>query len=469
MRRTTEVPSAAKNTWTTAWLSPWRLLIAAVIFHIVVTTTIYGLGHYEILPGTFDTGGIAVSIAPDGLELRKEANQLSDDLSGGKIRNWLIAPLPFHIKLYSISFALLRPWFGSTILCAEPLNALCYVAILVLIVNLGRETFNRRAGFIAAATVALWPSFLLHTTQLLKDPLFLVGMLALFLLILRLLSTSYSWVRALLTGTGGGLIAIFIWIERDNMGEILIATAALGGAMLIVRQFWERDFHAANLVGMALLVVMSAGVTRVVPKTSPVYDPDKAEKTSGNGDVSPDGRALQGSATRLPEPTSRIAARIMRTRRAFVLAYKDSGSNIDSDRRLTSTWDIVRFLPRAAAIGFFAPFPNMWIATGNRVGSAGRLLSGLETMAMYVIEALAFIGLWSGGRGPRRWSVWLLGLFAAMGLISLGLVVVNVGALYRLRYVFLILVIVLATEGAAQSFHWYKKKRLVGSRLTADV
>ena len=282
------MPSAAKNTWTRVWLSPRRLLIAALLFHFVVTATIYGLGHYEVLPRTFDANGIAVSIAPDGMVLRQEAAKLSDDLSRGKIREWLTAPFPFHIKLYSICFAVLGPWLGSTVLSAEPLNALCYLAILVLIVNLGQETFSRRAGFIAAATVALWPSFLLHTTQLLKDPLFLVGMLALILVNLRLLSRSYSWAKALLTGTGGGLIGLFIWIERDNMGELLIATVVLGGAMLIVRQFWERHFHAPNLVGMVLLIVMSVGVTRVVPKTSPVYEPGDAAKTSGDGSAVPD-------------------------------------------------------------------------------------------------------------------------------------------------------------------------------------
>ena len=88
---------------------------------------------------------------------------------------------------------------------------------------------------------------------------------------------------------------------------------------------------------------------------------------------------------------------------------------------------------------------------------------------MYVIEGLALIGLWRSGRGRRRWSVWFLGLVAAMGMISLGLVVVNVGALYRLRYEFLILMIVLATEGAAQILAWYQRKRLDGNRLTADV
>src|SRR6266480_954597 len=175
MTRTTEALSAVKGNCTSVWLSPRRLLIAAAIFHLLVTASIYGLGRYAALPGAFDNNGIAVSFASDGRKLREETAELSEGLARGQIRDWLNATSPFHLKLYSICFALLGPLFGSTILSAEPLNVLCYLGILVLIFDLGREVFNRRAGLIAAATVALWPSFLLHTTQLLKDPLFLVG------------------------------------------------------------------------------------------------------------------------------------------------------------------------------------------------------------------------------------------------------------------------------------------------------
>jgi len=437
----TEALSTAKDIATKVWLRPRHLLLAAAVFHLVVTLGCYGVGRYQALPGTFDRNGISFPNDSDGPEVREETRRLSETLVRGQIRDWLIAASPFHIKLYSICFALLGPLFGATILSAEPLNALCYLAILVLIFKLGQETFNRRAGLIAAVTVGLWPSFLLHTTQLLKDPLFLVGMLGFILVNLRLLSRSFSWAKALVTGTGGGVIAVFIWIVRDNMGGLLIATVALGGAMLIVRQFREKHFQVANLVGMALLIVISVGVTRVVPKSS----------RAG---------VFEWPETSSPNPLTRIAAQVGNARQRFVNAYPNSGSNIDSNVQLRSMGDLVHYLPRAAAIGFCAPFPNMWVATGRHVGSGARLLSGLETMAMLVVQGLALVAFW---RERRRFSVWWLGLVAAMGMISLSLVVVNVGALYRLRYVFSILVIILAAQGAAQTLDCCKKKRLAPS------
>ena len=107
-------------------------------------------------------------------------------------------------------------------------------------------------------------------------------------------------------------------------------------------------------------------------------------------------------------------------------------------------------------IGYFAPFPKMWLTMGNQVGRSGRILSGVETLALYLIEALALVGLWSGRRVVGVWFLWLV---SAMGLISLALVVVNVGALSRLRYVFAILLIILASDGGRRLFESLQKRK----------
>jgi len=45
------------------------------------------------------------------------------------------------------------------------------------------------------------------------------------------------------------------------------------------------------------------------------------------------------------------------------------------------------------------------------------------------------------------------------GTIALGLVVVNVGTLYRLRYVFLIMLIILAAGGISDTVNWFMKRQ----------
>src|SRR5207302_2633180 len=94
-----------------------------------------------------------------------------------------------------------------------------------------------------------------------------------------------------------------------------------------------------------------------------------------------------------------------------------------------------------------APFPNMWFETGSQVGRAGRLLSGCETLATYFIELATLISLW---RMRKNLAVWLLTLTVFLGLVGLGLIVVNIGSLYRFRYPFLMLMFVLAAGGIRQ-------------------
>lgn len=443
-----------KNRSAIAWLGPSHLLIVAAIFHLAVTGAVYALGRYAILPSTFDSNGIAVSFASDGIGDRADAAGLSELLRRGRFREWATAPLEFHLKLYSISFALFGPWLGLTIVSIEPLNVLCYLAILILVFRLGREAFNPDAATIATAVVGLWPSFLLHTTQMLKDPMFIIGMLAFVLITLRLLSRSLSWPGALITGFIGGLIALFVWLARDSMGQLLIVTAILGTVMLIARQLHEKRIHPTNVAGMALLFLISVGVTTFVPGFN---KPDGPSTTITTGKKHPSATVRTKISEALQTDShSDLAGRVGTLRRRFVLMYPDSTSNIDSDVQLTSLAEIVRYLPRAAVIGFFAPFPKMWFASGRQVGSAGRLLSGMETLAMYAIEGLAIFGLW---RERRRSSVWLLFSTAAIGLIALGLVVVNVGTLYRLRYVFLILIIIVAAKGFTDLCDWYENRR----------
>lgn len=439
------------------------MLCAAAILHLVLSASIYALGHYALFPGTFDAHGVAVAFASDGVRYRADAAALSEALWRGEIRYWAGADHPFHIKLYSVCFALFGTWLGYNVAGAAPLNALWYLASLILVFRLGREVFDRRAGLLAAGTVALWPSFLLHTTQFLKDPLFVVGMLALILVIVRWLTRTYSWMGALATGATGALIVLVLWLARSDMGELLVATVLHGAAMLVARTLSGENRGATNLLGMALLLVVTVSVPLAIPHALELgRSPSSVKASSAKREAlhRVTGEEPTGATPReAPRATlwSRATAHVGAVRRRFIEMYPDSGSNIDGEVQLNGTADLLRHLPRAVAVGFFAPFPNMWLATGKQVGFAGRLLSGLESLLMYGVEGLALFGVW---RARRRLTAWLLLSVASTGMIALGLVVINIGTLYRLRYVFLMLLIILAANGAARlTNHLSKQSR----------
>ena len=91
----------------------------------------------------------------------------------------------------------------------------------------------------------------------------------------------------------------------------------------------------------------------------------------------------------------------------------------------------------------------------HRVG-AGRPFH----VKLYAV-CLAFFG---PRRSRRRLSPRFLFAAAAAGMIALGLVVVNVGTLYRLRYVFLMLLIIPAAAGAAFILDRRSKKPTTAAR-----
>ncbi|MDQ1638522.1 MAG: hypothetical protein QOF62_1861 [Pyrinomonadaceae bacterium] len=429
------------------WSNPLQLLIAAAILHLALTALIFGIGKQASMPATFDANGTAVSFANDGVGYRQDAATLAEMLSSRKFHEWSSAAYPFHVKLYSICFASLGSILGFNILSAEPLNLFCYLGILVFVYKLSHQIFGSvRAALIAAGVVALWPTFSLHTTQLLKDPLFIAGMLALIFIMVQLLLRPGSWSMSLLRGALGALLAAGLFKERFDLAPLLIATVLLGGLMLLIRQFQLRRAWPANLAGIALLTILMVAALLWLPVYRGADHPRIEEAGSKPSNLKPKARVSWWQ----------VPAKIGIVRERFAEKYNNAGSNIDSYVKLTSTADLIRYLPRAVAIGLFAPFPNMWFETGSSVGLLGRILAGLETLIMYAIEFLAVVEVW---RRRRNLSVWLLFSIAAAGITALGFVVVNVGTLYRLRYLYLILLIIPAASAIEYFLDQFMKSR----------
>jgi len=403
-----------------------RFLVAAGILHILLTISLYLVGRAQILPDMFDYRGFG-SFASDYTEYVDEIKSFVSIYHGDGLISWLQEPFAsfWHTKLVSLSFALLSPLFGFNILSAELYNLLCYLTILGLIFALGREIFNDKAGMLAAAVVGLWPSFLLHTTQLLKDPLSIAGILGLVLVITRLLNGCLRPVGFLVHAGIGIVIVRMLQLIRAGWWPLIVVIAAMG-VFLALLQILFRRIRQRHLFAWALLLIAALVIgylSFAVPHLGATESP---------------GDSLAQSWA---DPA---ALRIGKLRRGFALDYSDAASNIDPQYQIDNAAALVRYLPRALGIGFFAPFPNMWIAEGGKLGLSARALSGLETLLMYGIEALAVLGIW---RGRRQLSVWYLICAASMGMVTLALITPNVGNLYRWRYPFWMILIILGAGG----------------------
>lgn len=413
--------------------NPWRYLIIAAAIHVALTIAIFLIGYFQLMPATFNEYGIGLTFAIDGTTYQTVASGLVDVWQAQGFSAWVDAAAPFHSRLHSIFFATVGRVVGHNILAVEPLNLFLYLGILSCIYVLGREIFNAQAGLLAAGVVAVWPSFLFHSTQLMRDSLAIVCFLALMVVLTLLLTREFAWPRGFALGIGGAIVVTLFWVTRGNMWNVVLAAIAIAIVMLLQRMVRHKKLLLGNAIVMLVIVIAALLV------------PSRLRSSTLPG-IRPPATPFAIPSASQPAPAEGVWTRVVKQigdRRAGFRFFTSQVSNIDPHVRFNGVGDIVRFIPRAAVIGFFAPFPKMWIETG-KFGLAGRLLSGAETLVMYFLYIAVGFCLW---RDRRNLRMWFLFLVATVGIVALGLVVVNAGALFRIRYVFWMMLIVIAAQG----------------------
>lgn len=434
-----------------------RLIATAATLHVLLAIGLFLVARAQVVPGIVDSEGVMGSFAFDSYEYQRGAVQLAEFIRHGELLNWATAAQPVHVKLIAIPLAILGPVFGYGPLSAEPYNLFCYLAVVTLVFVVGSEVGGRRTGVLAGVIVALWPTFLLHTMQLLKDPLFVTASLAFLLCVVTWLTRTYSSTATIAFSAVTVFLMLLLYLVRISFVWVLIAVAFLGMLLLIVRQVQQRRLLIWNMLlpvtvlfTALLLIGLSGNHSSEAVKR---YPSDQSGPPKFSTDITLQVPSLVTRVFRqrshtftgqvltvIDEPAHRISS--MRSR--FAASYPEAGSVLDGGTEFRTVNDLFAYLPRAMEIGLWAPFPSMWIAAGRRVGNLGKLLSGAETFVIYIFQVLAIVAVI---RAPRHLALWLLLAISMLGVTALGLVVPNVGALYRFRYAFWMMVIIAAMCG----------------------
>jgi hypothetical protein len=428
---------------------PWHLFLAAAAIHITFVVAIYFIGRSQVFPQTFDTNGVGVSFAIDSRSYRIEAEDMAHLIRQRRFQDWLNYNSSFHVKIYSLSFAIFGGLVGFNILGIEPLNLVYYLSILALAYSMGREAFDPRVARLATSFIALWPSLLLHTTQMLRDAVFIPSMLLLVLALLLCVTRILSMKQGALMASAGGIGVLLLWLCRGDMWEMVLMILLIGAAMCALGQLNKRRLVAGKTLAIFLMLLIAFLIPRVVPtyrqSNQVLLTPPKATPSREvNGESLTPLKRNPIEATEPYAPWSKLARRVGLLRHKFIANYPLAGSNLDTEIELRGIADVVRYLPRAILVGFCAPFPNMWFTQGAQVGLVGRLISGAEMFAMYLILGLGAFAL---VHQRNRLSFWLLFFIASVGCISLGYVVVNISSMYRMRYAFFVVLIILGMKG----------------------
>src|SRR5688500_16299759 len=91
-----------------------NLILLAGVLHLLVTAAIFTAGRLVILP-SFDRNGCATAMSPDSGVVLSEASCHADILTQSGPVTWLKTPANLHVRVYSVSLAILRPLLGANI------------------------------------------------------------------------------------------------------------------------------------------------------------------------------------------------------------------------------------------------------------------------------------------------------------------------------------------------------------------
>lgn len=323
----------------------------------------------------------------------------------------LFGPQPLHAIVTNV-------WFST-------LQVLLAVWIMR---RFAEEKQAMRAGWL----VALWPSAIMWSTQILKDSLCVA-------LIMLVLATNVMLWRidrrgsSFLLQASRWLVLIFsltlLTKFRSYMGTLFLVTAFIVyGTSFILALI--RKFYPLLQRSMAMLIAVVASILLAnviqLPKQAAV--PRIPKQIAAPQIISSGKQAL---AT-MKKGLSLSGA--VKTREGFI---RESGRS-QLTRRFTpsSIADLIRLLPYVFTTAWLAPFPRQWF---DIQGTSGvfRVFGGIEMLLFYLLIPFLLCGVWRFIRYYQKNSLFLL-VFIILASAAFGLVMPNVGTLFRLRLQFLI-------------------------------
>ncbi len=337
-------------------------------------------------------------------------------------------------------------------------NALLQASSAVLLLFIGRELWPGRtgniAGLVAAVLFVVFPSSLSWYSQPLKDCYVNTGMLMIL----------YSWLRALRpTSVRGGIVTLLVWmfigilllvfVKPYYLRLLLVLTGVVTCGVFIHTQ-WIKHPQRYRILSFYLLaiflIVACLQINRFfeIPEQlsgtqyqelSGVQYQEKSSQKVRQGWQWEETRQLPGSVEKDMQTLAQI--------RVGMIEYNqnvNAGSTIDADVAPHSATGVLLYFPRALQISLFAPFPDTWLQKLSPM----RLVGVCETMLWYLIAPGMLLALYY----RRTPGMGIVFLSAAFFMTILGFVTPNVGTLYRYRYVYEAMLMVVACGGWTQFF-----------------
>lgn len=381
-----------------------------LLMHALLTLSLMLAGKFNLLSAWITPQGYTY-IASDSIDCHWKAIDLMHKLQHGQFGLWWIVDSRFHTRCASLCYWLWGNWTGLGVLSYWPVNITAFWTLWIvwrrLIMHLGGRTIHPSWGWLCL------PTLMFHCTQLIRDPLYLAFGLIWLIACLDFIKSQDSRTssKALLTVL---ICCPFLFWVRERFWiltqlTVLIWLFGFIFSACIKKSKWST---VCKIFLLCIFINISS-----IPKT--LKRISFFEET------------VLSSEEKFHESAKlHFFSKIAGLRNEFIERYNQS-SDLDQHIQFYSDSDVVRYIPRALQIANFMPFPSMWFQHEGKTGHVGRLISALEICFIWLILAILICTF------PHWWKnpcyLMCIGLIL-VHYCALGCVIVNGGALYRMRY-----------------------------------
>jgi hypothetical protein len=291
-----------------------------------------------------------------------------------------------------------------------PFTALVHALSGVFLLKIMRLVFKDSGiGFVVVLPFLFMPSTTVWLVNFHRDPYFILG----FFMVIYAHTLVYSdSVRISKKGYclpwfAAG--AFLVWLARPYALDIILV---LSGISLLclgfrMRNTWGPVVVTSIFVSLVVILLLTGSEVKRIKKS----DPPKP-----------------GITGMIQEVVKKKFTSFAKDRDRFTRLTEATGSSLDTDVRFGSLSDVFTYVPRALQIALFAPFPGTWFEKNASIFKRGAVMEMIFFYMGYFLFFLMCV--------KKRLTITVVPvLIFALGLILFqGLVISNVGALYRMRY-----------------------------------
>jgi len=419
----------------------------------------------------------------DSIEYHDLITSLANKINTSGWHEWQLIPKDnghFIVGLSAIFYVLIYPEPWSMI----PLNALVHVLSVIMLYKIALLFSDKHyVALLSTVPYMFFPSASFWFSQLLKDGYYNFGVIMFcygWMYIVYFDKDHLKKISNILIGPffiiSGYLLMVFIRPFSFSLLKIEAFLIIISASIMLLFFVMNRTVNWQYYIKVLFIFI---AVTFLMLKiqhysiNSGLVSQDQAQLTYIQPIMGDDGKQYFGNSdiTELNWESSNWIPKYIDTKFSLVsgmrkatidnhVEHKHNKSMIDTDILFKNATEIINYFPRAIQIAFFSPFPKNWLKEGSTESTTlMRKLVIFEMLLIYILFLFIPIAFFYW---RNRVEFWIPIIFCGSVMTLYATAVPNIGAIYRYRYPYLMILITILIVSACNFI--YRRVKLNNSK-----